>query len=86
VAAQAAIDAQAPAVLICAPDDRYPEIVPLLIGKIRAERPDTIILLAGYPKEQIEAHKAAGIDGFIYLGANCYEINLELQEMINLTG
>ena len=70
------------AVCICSSDDTYPELVPPLVAGIKANNPDAVVILAGYPKEQIETHKANGIDDFIYLGANCYEINHNLQEKL----
>jgi methylmalonyl-CoA mutase len=50
---------------------------------IKAQRPEAVVVLAGYPKEQIEAHKAAGIDAFIHLGADCLALNQWLQEKLS---
>ncbi len=33
-----------------------------------------MLILAGYPKDMIESYKAAGIDKFIYMGANALEV------------
>ena len=82
VAAQAAVAAGAKAVVICSTDETYPEIVPPLVEGIQAEQPNAVIILAGYPKDQIEAHKATGVDAFIYLGADCLALNQWLQEKI----
>jgi methylmalonyl-CoA mutase len=49
---------------------------------IKAHQPDAIIILAGYPKDQVETHKATGIDAFVYLGANCLALNQWLQTKI----
>ena len=81
-AAQAALDSRAQAVVICSTDDTYPDIVPPLVQKIKNERAETAVILAGYPKDQIEAYKAAGIDAFIHLGADCLALNQWLQERI----
>lgn len=81
-AAQAALASGAPAVVICSTDDTYPEIVPPLVEMIRAEAEETAVILAGYPRDQIEAHKSAGIDEFIYLGADCLALNRWLQDHI----
>lgn len=54
------------AVCICGTDDSYPELVPALCAQL----PDKIKLLAGYPADQVEAHKQSGIDVFIHLRAN----------------
>ncbi len=81
-AAAAAVESGAPAVVICSTDETYPEIVPPLVKALRDAAPDTIIILAGRPAEQMEAHKAAGVDEFIYLGADCLALNKWLIEKI----
>lgn len=83
-AAQAALDSGAPVVVICSTDDNYPQIVRPLVSAVKAQRPETLVILAGYPQEQIEAHRAAGIDEFIHIRANCYEINRWLQQQIGV--
>jgi methylmalonyl-CoA mutase len=80
-AAQVARDSGAPIVVICSTDETYPELVPPLVGLLKADRPDTTVVLAGYPADQIEAHKAAGVDEFIHLRADCYAILARLQRL-----
>ena len=55
--------------IICSTDDTYPEIVPALAPKLKAA--GLFVVLAGYPTEHIEAFKAAGVDEFIHIRANC---------------
>ncbi|MBK8900444.1 MAG: methylmalonyl-CoA mutase small subunit [Anaerolineaceae bacterium] len=81
-AVAAALASGAPAVVICSTDETYPEIVPPLVQGIKQQQPDAIVILAGYPKDQVEAHKAAGIDAFIHFGADCLALNEWLQEII----
>lgn len=83
-AAQAALESQAPIVVICSTDETYPDIVPPLTQQIKASHPDTLVILAGYPHDQVEAHKAAGIDDFIHLRANCYEMLQTIQKKIGV--
>ncbi len=73
-AAAAALKSGANAVCVCSTDDTYPEIVPALVKTLRAQKPDLFVILAGYPTEQIEAHKAAGINEFIHIRANALEV------------
>jgi methylmalonyl-CoA mutase len=80
-AAQAARDADAPIVVIFSTDETYPELVPPLVSLLKAERPDTTVVLAGYPVDQIEAYKAAGVDEFIHLRADCHAILARLQQL-----
>ncbi len=83
-AGQAALDSGASIVVICSTDDTYPEIVPPLTQAIKAAKAETVVLVAGYPKEHIESFQAAGVDDFIHLRANCYEMNRQLQEKIGV--
>ena len=84
-AVQAALDSQAPVVVICSTDDLYPQIVPPIVRQIKAVRPETVVVLAGYPPDQVEAHRAAGVDEFIHLRANCFDINRWLQQRIGVS-
>ena len=71
-AVKSAIDSKAQAVVICSTDDTYPELVPLIVKRIKEKSKDVSVILAGYPKDQIEEHKKSGVDDFIYLGADAH--------------
>jgi methylmalonyl-CoA mutase len=73
-AAQAATASGASVVVICSTDDTYPEIVPDLVPKLKAANASVTIVLAGFPKDQIDAFKQIGVDEFIHIRANCYEV------------
>ena len=75
----------ATAVVICSTDDTYPDIVPPLTQQLKAANPEIVVILAGYPKEHVASFKAAGVDAFIYLGADCLAVNQWLQEKAMLT-
>lgn len=81
-AAAAALASGAPAVAICSTDETYPELVPPLVAAIKAAAPQTVIILAGRPAEQVEALRAAGVDEFIYFEADALAINRWLLESI----
>lgn len=81
---QAAIDSGARAVVICSTDKTYPELVPSLTKGIKAAKPDTLVLVAGYPADHVEAFKAAGVDDFIHIRANCYELLTKLQNRMGV--
>ncbi len=78
-AAKAALESGARVVVICSTDDTYPEIVPGLTQAIKSAKPDTVVVLAGYPTEQIEAYKQAGVDDFLHVRANCHDLLANLQ-------
>lgn len=73
-AADAALKSKARVVIICSTDETYPEIVPALAGLLKASEPKTLVVVAGFPKDHIETFKAAGVDEFIHIRANCYEV------------
>lgn len=83
-AAQAALDSGAPVVVICGTDAEYPTVVPPLTKAIKSANSDITVVLAGYPADQIEAHKAAGVDEFIHLRADVVEILSRLQAKLGV--
>ncbi len=74
-AAGAALAANAEAVVICSTDETYPELVPPLAEAIKGASPQTAVLVAGRPGEMEAAFRDAGVDQFIYLGADCLAVN-----------
>jgi methylmalonyl-CoA mutase len=83
-AANGALESQAPIVVICSTDAAYPDFVPPLTRQIKAAKPDTTVLLAGYPPDHVEAFKQAGVDNFIHLRANCYDMLVSLQKKVGV--
>ncbi len=83
-AADAAIKSGARAMIICSTDATYPDIVPELTKKVKAAKADMFVILAGYPTEQVEAFKAAGVDEFIHVKANLYETLVKLQKTLGV--
>jgi methylmalonyl-CoA mutase len=70
--------------VICSTDDNYPTLVPMLAADIRARKPDAIIVLAGYPKEQIEAHKKSGVNEFIHVRADVLEVLSKIHNQLGI--
>ena len=83
-AAEAALASNAKAVVICSTDATYPDIVPGLAGALKKANPELVVLLAGYPAEHVEAFKAAGVDDFIHLAANCQSLLTTLQKKMGV--
>ena len=80
-AADAARASGADAVVICSTDATYPEIVPALAPKLHEVLPKARVFLAGAaPKDLLETYNNAGIDEYISVRANCYEILESLQK------
>ncbi len=79
-AAKAAKESGADVVVICSTDDTYPELVPPLAKQLKAEMPKVKVFLAGMPAKDMEPiYNEAGVDGYIHVKANCYEILTGLQ-------
>ncbi|MCR5175379.1 MAG: acyl-CoA mutase large subunit family protein [Anaerovibrio sp.] len=80
-AAAAAKESGADAVVICSTDATYPEIVPALAPMLHEALPQATVFLAGEaPKDLKETYDAAGINSYISVRANCYEILQALQK------
>jgi len=79
-AGRAVIDSGAPIVVICSTDNTYPELVPPLTKLVKKASPDTTVILAGRLADHMDSFRQAGVDDFIYLGTNCYELLLNLMK------
>ena len=76
-------------------DKTYPDLVPDLVKGLKSAKGDTmelsggveqdiVVLVAGYPADHVEAFKAAGVDDFIHIRANCYELLTKLQNQMGV--
>jgi methylmalonyl-CoA mutase len=74
VAVQAFVQSGSRIAVICSTDENYPSLVPPLVKGIRAARPDAVIALAGFPKDQIEALKKTGVNEFIHIRADAIQL------------
>ncbi len=84
-AAAAALESAADAVCICSTDDTYPALVPPLVAALRVGQPGIVTLLAGYPADQVEALRAAGVNEFIHLRANALEVLIAIATQLGVT-
>ncbi len=82
-AIEAALNSGANVGIICSTDATYPENVPVIAKAIKEQNPNMTVVLAGKPPKDLEAvYKNAGVDHFIYMGANCYELLATIQEEV----
>lgn len=80
-AAAGLLESKADVAVICSTDDTYPELVPPLARLIKEKCPDVLLLLAGMPAaEYKDTYVEAGVDDFIHVRANCYEILNSIQK------
>lgn len=73
-AIKAALKSKSKIVVICSSDREYPEIAPLICAGLKEKDPDVKVIVAGNPKEHIEALQASGVDGFIHARSNALEV------------
>ncbi len=83
-AAAAALESKAPVVVICSTDETYPLIVPPLVRALKAAAPAPWVVLAGLPAGQADSLRAAGVDEFIHVRANCAQVLSALQDRLGL--
>lgn len=82
-AALAAAESGADAAVICSTDETYPELVPPVARDIKRLAPEMKVLLAGAPAPEYKnAYDEAGVDDYIHVRANCYEILKTIQESV----
>jgi methylmalonyl-CoA mutase len=70
--------------VICSTDENYPALVPVLTPELKAAVPGAIVVLAGYPTEQIEAHKKSGVDEFIHIRSDAAETLRTIQTKLGI--
>ncbi|MEL7832940.1 methylmalonyl-CoA mutase family protein [Fodinibius sp. Rm-B-1B1-1] len=70
--------------VICSSDKEYKELVPAICDGINQLDQQPIIVLAGYPKEDIESYKKAGVDEFIYAKCNVLKTLTRFQQKLNI--
>ncbi len=85
-AAQAAASGKASIAVITSDDATYLEAVAPLATAVKAARPDLTLLVAGAPGEHEAAWRAAGVDHFVNVRSNNYELNAQLLKKAGVMG
>lgn len=67
-------------IVLSSTDDMYPEIVPAFAKKLKEIKPDSTLVLAGYPKDYIESFTQAGVDYYIYMKLNVVQTLTEIMK------
>ena len=81
---EAALASAAPIVVICSSDEEYTALVPTIAGSLKVASPAVKVVVAGYPKDQIEQFRSAGVDGFIHVRSNLLETLAEFQQSLSI--
>ncbi len=74
----------APIVVITSADDKYPEVVAPLAKALKALQYPPYVLLAGAPGDKEQEYRDAGVDDFVNVRVNNYEMNRKLLETIGV--
>ena len=68
-------ESEAGITVVCGTDDDYAEKFAAYAKTIKAALPDMQIILAGYPGENEASYKEAGMDDYIFIKSDNYELN-----------
>ena len=82
----AALGSKAEIIVICGADEDYPEFVPAIVKGLKAENPDLVVLVAGFPKDITEQLKESGVDDFVHLKTNMLDFLQKMQVKLGITG
>lgn len=67
-------------VVLCSTDDTYPALVPAFMDAMKKRLPQAVAVLAGYPQEQVETFRSAGLENFIHLRSNILDTLFDLTQ------
>ncbi|MGD8747529.1 MAG: methylmalonyl-CoA mutase family protein [Balneolaceae bacterium] len=70
--------------VICGSDKEYRELVPEICKAVTKLEKRPQLVLAGYPKADVDTYKDAGIDEFIYTGSNVLETLKRFQQKLGI--
>jgi methylmalonyl-CoA mutase len=73
-------------VVLCSTDETYPALVPACAQALKSGATPPFVVLAGLPATlELQAQfKAAGVDEFIHLRANCEQVLASILTQIGL--
>ncbi|NIW78038.1 MAG: methylmalonyl-CoA mutase small subunit, partial [Calditrichae bacterium] len=70
--------------VICSSDKEYKDLVPAIADAVLKLDNPPILVLAGYPEEEVETYKEAGVDEFIYSKCNVLNTLTRFQKKLNV--
>lgn len=77
----AAIDSKAEIVVLCSSDEEYAELAPPVFEALKDK---AVVVVAGYPKNILDALQKAGVEHFIHMKSNVLENLQEFQRMLKI--
>jgi methylmalonyl-CoA mutase len=82
--ARAAVKSKAKIVVICSSDREYPELAPEICAGLKMKNAGIKVIVAGHPKDHIEALKSSGVDDFIHARSNMLDVLRKYQEIYGI--
>lgn len=70
--------------VLCSSDKEYEQLVPELCDQLAKTKQRPLLVLAGYPEEQVESYRKLGVDLFIYSGCNVLETLKKVQQKLGI--
>ncbi len=70
IAVSTAIEAQADVIVLCSDDESYPVLAPVVVRRLREVGSSMQVVIAGYPKDNLEQLRSAGVEEFIHVKAD----------------
>lgn len=71
-------------IVLCSKDEEYLDIANAVVGPIKKAFPKATVVIAGYPEEQLDALKAAGVDEFVHVRTNVVEYLTAVQAKLGV--
>jgi methylmalonyl-CoA mutase len=81
---RAALASKAEIIVVCSSDEEYAAITPVVCQGIKTGNTETMIFVAGYPKDQVDKLKSDGVDDFIHIRTNVLEFLSDLQKKFGI--
>lgn len=81
---RAAVESGAEIVVLCSSDEEYNSDAALIAQLLQKAKQQLILVVAGFPKEEVENLKAAGIDEFVHVRSNLLETLEDFQARLNI--
>lgn len=81
---KSAIENKADIVVICSSDNEYKDFAPEIINKIKEHNSEIKIIIAGNPKEHLDKLEQAGVDDFIHVRTNAFEMLSKYQNILGI--
>jgi methylmalonyl-CoA mutase len=78
----AALASGAEIIVLCSSDEEYKTIAVEAVTGLKRQKPGAIVMVAGYPKENIESLMEAGVDDFIHIRSNLLETLQKYQKVL----